>query len=207
MSSLFSMASSLAFSFCCGVGPARLSGLSIWPYSRSCSSCSTSPALECHQPSVMVRSFTAHIIQNSNKHRLDNDTFTAFSDQQWWSEMWRILRLCIVCCKVGLAVHFKVHSNVAILYRHLYINNCSLFLQSVSLVGFDLWSFDHIHSGYFHSASSSPLLLRGALDTAWILCWSFMPKRHRQLQVKDLPKVPMCRASNGYPCTCLTNRW
>ena len=38
-----------------------------------------------------------------------------------------------------------------------------------------------IHSGYFYSASSSPLLLRGAPDTARILCRCFMPKRHRQL--------------------------
>jgi len=38
-----------------------------------------------------------------------------------------------------------------------------------------------IYSDYFYSASSSPLLLRGAPDTAQILCRSFMPKRHRQL--------------------------
>src|SRR6218665_2690922 len=53
----------------------------------------------------------------------------------------------------------------------------------------------YIHSGYFYSASSSPVLtvLRGAPDTAWILCWSFTLKRHRQLRVKDLPNVPACR--------------
>jgi len=49
----------------------------------------------------------------------------------------------------------------------------------------------HIHPGYFYSASSSLLLLRGAPDTARILRRSFMPKRHRQLWGKDLPKVPM----------------
>ena len=38
-----------------------------------------------------------------------------------------------------------------------------------------------IHSGYFYSASSSPLLLRGASHTAKILCRSFTPKRHKQL--------------------------
>src|SRR6218665_1625045 len=38
--------------------------------------------------------------------------------------------------------------------------------------------------------SSSPLLLRGALDTARILCRSFTPKRNRQLRVKDLPEIP-----------------
>ena len=49
------------------------------------------------------------------------------------------------------------------------------------------------HSGYFYSASSSPLLLKGANDTARILRRSFTPKRHRQLWVKDLPKVPTWR--------------
>src|SRR6218665_2628612 len=47
-----------------------------------------------------------------------------------------------------------------------------------------------IHSGHFGSASSSSLLLRSAPDTTLILCWSFTPKRHRQLRVKDLAKVP-----------------
>ena len=47
-----------------------------------------------------------------------------------------------------------------------------------------------IHSGHFYSASSSPLLLRSTPDAARILYRSFTPKRHRQLWVKDLPKVP-----------------
>jgi len=38
--------------------------------------------------------------------------------------------------------------------------------------------YSFIHSGYFYSASSSPLLLGGAPDTVWILCWWFTPKRH-----------------------------
>ena len=38
-----------------------------------------------------------------------------------------------------------------------------------------------IHSGYLYSASSSPLLLRGAPYTARTLCRNFTPKRHRQL--------------------------
>jgi len=50
-----------------------------------------------------------------------------------------------------------------------------------------------IHSFYFYSAPSSPLLLRGVPDTAQILCRSFLPKRLRQLRVKDLPKVPAWR--------------
>jgi len=49
--------------------------------------------------------------------------------------------------------------------------------------------FIHSFSGYFNSAFSSLLLLRGTPDTARILCRSFMPKRHRQLRVKDLPNV------------------
>jgi len=50
-----------------------------------------------------------------------------------------------------------------------------------------------IHSGNFYSASSSPLLLRGAPDVAWILCHSFTLKRHSQLRVNDLAQVPMWR--------------
>jgi len=59
-----------------------------------------------------------------------------------------------------------------------------------------------IHSGCFYSTSSSPLLLRGAPNTARILCRGFTPKRHRQLRVKDLSKVPMWRLeldSNLWP--------
>src|SRR6218665_1054110 len=50
-----------------------------------------------------------------------------------------------------------------------------------------------IHPGYFYSASSGRILLRGAPNTAPILCRNFTPKRHRQLRVKDLPKVPSWR--------------
>src|SRR6218665_2888206 len=49
---------------------------------------------------------------------------------------------------------------------------------------------DGVHPEYFYSASSSPLLLRGAPYTSQTLCRSFTPKRHRQLRVTDLPKVP-----------------
>src|SRR6218665_1040074 len=51
-----------------------------------------------------------------------------------------------------------------------------------------LFIFIHsfIHSGYFYSASSSPLLLQ-------ILCRSLTPKHHRQLRVKNLPRVPTWR--------------
>src|SRR6218665_4149257 len=59
-----------------------------------------------------------------------------------------------------------------------------------------VWSFIHsfIHSAYFYSASSSPLLLRGDPDTARILCRSFTSKRHRKLQVKVAQGPYMARA-------------
>src|SRR6218665_4043203 len=63
-----------------------------------------------------------------------------------------------------------------------------------------------IHSGYLYRASSSPLLLRGVPDTARILCRSFMQKRHRQLRVKDLPKVQYVAARAGFePTTIRSN--
>src|SRR6218665_306722 len=70
-----------------------------------------------------------------------------------------------------------------------------ILLQGVCLTkvcnGAEKGSF--IYSSYFYIASSSQLILRGALDTAPILCCSFTPKRHRQLRVKDLPKGPTWR--------------
>ena len=42
-----------------------------------------------------------------------------------------------------------------------------------------------VHSGYFYSAPTSPLLLRGAPDTARILCRSFTPKRHVQATASE----------------------
>src|SRR6218665_3948127 len=50
----------------------------------------------------------------------------------------------------------------------------SIFYYRNSLVLF-------IHSGHFYIASSSPLLLRSAPDTARKLCRSFTAKRHSQL--------------------------
>src|SRR6218665_2697061 len=46
-----------------------------------------------------------------------------------------------------------------------------------------------IHSGYFYSASLSPLVLRSAPHTARILCQSFTPKHHRQLR-EGFAQVP-----------------
>ena len=52
-----------------------------------------------------------------------------------------------------------------------------------------------IHSGHFYSAPSSPLglLLRGAPDYSTDTVLEFDAEAHRQLQVKDLPKVPTWR--------------
>src|SRR6218665_3617116 len=47
-----------------------------------------------------------------------------------------------------------------------------------------------IHFGYFYIAPSSPLLLRGAPDYSTDTVSEFHAEAHRQLQVKDLPKVP-----------------
>src|SRR6218665_40165 len=61
-----------------------------------------------------------------------------------------------------------------------------------------------IHSGHFYSAPSSPLLHRGAPDYCnnTDTVSEFHAEAHRQLQVKDLPKVPtwrLERESNSRP--------
>src|SRR6218665_592757 len=54
--------------------------------------------------------------------------------------------------------------------------------------------YSFIHSfGHFYSAPSSPLLLRGAPDYNTDTVSEFHAEAHRQLQVKDLPKVPTWR--------------
>src|SRR6218665_3908156 len=51
-----------------------------------------------------------------------------------------------------------------------------------------------IHSfGHFYSAPSSPLLLRGAPDYSTDTVSEFHTEAHRQLWVKNLPKVPTWR--------------
>src|SRR6218665_249581 len=65
-------------------------------------------------------------------------------------------------------------------------------------------SFSFIHSGHFYSAPSSPLLLRGAADYSTDTVSEFHAEAHRQLQVKDLPKVPTWRLKReSNPCTTL----
>jgi len=51
-----------------------------------------------------------------------------------------------------------------------------------------------IHSRHFYSTPiASPLLLRGALDYSMDTVSEFHAEAHKQLQVKDLPKVPTFR--------------
>src|SRR6218665_479605 len=59
----------------------------------------------------------------------------------------------------------------------------------------DLFIHSFIHSGYFNSASSSPLLLRGAPGTARILCRSFALKsRAHATASKGLAQGPYVAA-------------
>src|SRR6218665_3068086 len=86
-----------------------------------------------------------------------------------------------------------VHSN----WTDESVRRCTVEVFNINTV-FRLNSNAHsvlklMHSGYFYSASSSLLLLRSAPTTARILCQSFTLKSHRQLRMKDLPKVPMLR--------------
>src|SRR6218665_2703421 len=50
-----------------------------------------------------------------------------------------------------------------------------------------------IHSGHFYSAPSSPLQLTGAADYSTDTVSEFHAEAHRNLQVKDLPKIPTWR--------------
>src|SRR6218665_3368103 len=58
-----------------------------------------------------------------------------------------------------------------------------------------------IHFGHFYSAPSSPLLLRGAPDYSTDTVSEFHAEAHRQLQVKDLPKVRLAVRAGVEPTT------
>src|SRR6218665_2832078 len=62
-----------------------------------------------------------------------------------------------------------------------------------NLIGKVAFIHSFIHSGHFYSAPSSPLQLRGAPDYSTDTVSEFHAEAHRQLQVKDLPKVPTWR--------------
>src|SRR6218665_2628032 len=104
---------------------------------------------------------------------------------------------------------------------HFYLSNAFLspvqlpFKQRMSFIncrlGSGLWvsvvlikrtKNSFIHSGHFYSAPSSYLLLRGAPDYSTDAVSEFHAEAHRQLQVKDLLKVPtwrLERESNPHP--------
>src|SRR6218665_676551 len=65
--------------------------------------------------------------------------------------------------------------------------------QTVSATIAFIHSFIHSFIRPFHSAPSSPLPLRGAPDYSTDTVSEFHAEAHRQLQVKDLPKVPTWR--------------
>ena len=96
------------------------------------------------------------------------------------------------------SIAFIVLSWITILNWFMLLHCISLEYISIKNVLVD-WLID-----WGYSASSSSLLLRDAPDTARILCRSFMLKHHRQLQVKDLPKVPTARA--GFEPTTLRTK-
>src|SRR6218665_24329 len=61
-------------------------------------------------------------------------------------------------------------------------------------VGFEIATLhSFIHSGHFYSDPSNALLLRGAPDYSTDTVSDFHAEAHRQLQVKDLHKVPTWR--------------
>ena len=61
---------------------------------------------------------------------------------------------------------------------------------AASTVQYKQMHLSFIHSGHFYSAPLSPLLLGGAPDYSTDTVSEFHAEAHRQLQVKDLPKVP-----------------
>src|SRR6218665_2712767 len=78
--------------------------------------------------------------------------------------------------------------------RFILLSSCSTLALSRARVNPPpyIHSFIHsfIHSGHFYGAPSSPLPLRGAPDYSKDTVSEYHAEAHRQLQVKDLPKVP-----------------
>src|SRR6218665_81375 len=60
-----------------------------------------------------------------------------------------------------------------------------------------------IYSGYFYSTSSSPLLFRGALDTAWILCRSQYAKVLQAIASEGFAQGPYMAVRAGFEPTTL----
>src|SRR6218665_1186528 len=81
----------------------------------------------------------------------------------------------VVDRKYSVAIH------IIYIYIHIYIY---IYIYIRSFRPFS-------HSAHFYSSTpSSPLLLRGTPDYSTDTVSAFHSEAHRQLQVKDLPKVP-----------------
>src|SRR6218665_3426866 len=88
---------------------------------------------------------------------------------------------------------------------HAHVNECKCMpLILFNLSGVTFHSF--IHSEYFYSASSSPLLLRDAPNTAWILCWSFTAKRHQVTASEELARGPYMATRAGFEFVTLQTK-
>src|SRR6218665_1796699 len=87
----------------------------------------------------------------------------------------------------------KVTSNIVIYSLVFWM--VDILKHASVLVGYEPCILIHsfTHYGHFYSAPSSPLLLRGAPDYSMDTVSEFHAEAHRQLQVKDLPKVPTWR--------------
>ena len=77
---------------------------------------------------------------------------------------------------------FMLYHNLA--YVSVSLSRLAAYSKDISFI------HSFIHSGHFYSAPSSPLPLRGAPDYSTDTVSEFHDEAHRQLQVKDLPKVP-----------------
>src|SRR6218665_1474749 len=87
----------------------------------------------------------------------------------------------------SLHVFFVYIYDFVTTFWHVYIKPRCTVIRRISIV------HSFIHSGHFYSEPSSPLLLRGAPDYSTDTVSEFHAEAHRQLQVKDLPKVPTWR--------------
>src|SRR5688572_6293402 len=91
------------------------------------------------------------------------------------------------CHSMDILPYQTILSKVFVLTLLVNRNSC-IFITECKLFIF-IYLF-----GYFYSASSSPLLLRGAPDYSNDTVSEInTPKRQRQLRVKDLPEVPTQR--------------
>ena len=111
-----------------------------------------------------------------------------------------VLQLCSVCCMIWLSYNvFAVcfESNIYCGSDHQLRPACQVVSGlrwfHLSTRQADLTFNSFIHSGHFYSAPSSPLPLRGTPDYSTDTVSEFHAEAHRQLQVKDLPKVPTWR--------------